>query len=256
MTEKQTLETKYNEIHSKIRDLKVQNRLEIVGIITDVFRPVVDKWALSFSQHSDTNIDFKHSNGETVVDFYLRESWLYDMNPREDKKYIKDAYFSYYTTSTRSEFEYDRLEIIGELISIHRHKQQEIIDTINNCVHFRNEEIKKLQKEKYDVESQIRAIEKQESDEIMTQLKQKLMTSGLTFNKVRVDYLKNKRLYYYYIVSAVASKTNPKSVTYTVKLTTTDGHEIVEERVREININTLIKDSIEWEQMNTKENNG
>ena len=248
MSEKQTLETKYNELHDKIYDLKVQNRLEIVGIITDVFRPVVDKWALSFSQHSDTNIDFKHSNGETVIDFYLRENWAF--NSKEDKRYINDAYFSYYTTSTRSEFEYDRLEIIGELIGIYRHKQQEIIDAINNCVHSRNEEIRNLQKEKYDVESQIRAIEKQESDEIMTQLKQKLMTSGLTFNKVRVDYLKNKRLYYYYVVNAVASKTNPKSVTYTVKLTTPDGYEIVEERVKEIALNTLIRDSIEWEQLN------
>lgn len=250
MSKKQTLETKYNELHGKIHNLKLQNRLEIVGIITDVFRPVVDKWALSFSQHSDTNIDFKHSNGETVIDFYLRENWLSNTLSGDWKKYINDAYFSYYTTSTRSEFEYDRLEIIGELIGIYRHKQQEIIDAINNCVHSRNEEIRNLQKEKDDVESQIRAIEKQENDEIMTQLKQKLMTSGLTFNKVRIDYLKNKRLYYYYVVSAVASKTNPKSVTYTVKLTTPDGYEIVEERVREIAINMLIRDSIEWEQLN------
>lgn len=251
MSEKQTLETKYNELHDKIYDLKLQNRLEIVGIIADIFRPVVDKWALSFSQHSDTNIDFKHSNRETVIDFYLRENWAFDS--KKDKRYINDAYFSYYTTSTRSEFEYDRLEIIGELIGIYRHKQQEIIDAINNCVHSRNEEIRNLQKEKFDIERQIRDIEQQESNEIMAQLKQKLMTSGLTFNKVRVDYLKNNNYRYYgwsHVVNAIASKTNPKSVTYTVKLTTTDGYEIVEERVKEIALNTLIRDSIEWEQLN------
>jgi len=251
MSEKQTLETKYIEISNKIHDLKLQNRLEIVGIITDVFRPVVDKWALSFSQHSDTNIDFKHSNRETVIDFYLRESWLSDI--RENKKHINDAYFSYYTTSTRSEFEYDRLEIIGELIGIYRHKQQEIIDAINNCVHFRNEEIKKLQNESLGIERQIRDIEKQESDEIMTQLKQKLMTSGLTFNKVRVDYLKSRKYRYclYNVVSAVASKTNPKSLTYTVKLKIDNtDYEYIEERVKENAILVLVRDSIEWEQLN------
>jgi hypothetical protein len=247
MTDEQ--KQRLGEIGDQVIDLKNQNKLEITEFTSDLFRPVIEKWSLNFSLYSYNNITFKHSNGETVCELYFRENWDFKSN-----KTIKDAYVSYYSTSTQSEFEYDRLEILGEITNIFRHKKQEFIDAVNNILSVRENEIRTLSEEAGVINAQIQAEKQRIQNEHHKHCLNLLMSSGLTFNKVRVNYLKNKRLYYYYVVSAVASKTNPKSVTYTVKLTTPDGYEIVEERVRENAIITLIRDSIEWEQLN-KENN-
>jgi hypothetical protein len=246
MTDEQ--KQRLGEIGDQVIDLKNQNKLEITEFTSDLFRPVIEKWSLSFSLYSHNNIIFKHSNGENICELYLRENWDFKTH-----KAIKDAYFSYYSTSTQSEFEYDRLEIIGEIINIFRHKKQEFIDSVNNILSIRENEIRTLSEEAGMINAQIQAEKQRIQNEHHKHCVNLLMSSGLTFDKIRVDYLKFRTYKYclHNVVSAVASKTNPKSLTYTVKLKIDNtDYEYVEERVKENAILVLVRDSIEWKQLN------
>ena len=249
MTDEQ--KQRLGEIGDQVIDLRNQNKLEITEFVSDLFRPVIEKWSLGSLLYSYNNITFKHSTGENICELYLRENWDFKSN-----KAIKDAYISYYSTSTQSEFEYDRLEIIGEITNIFRHKKQEFIDAVNNILSIRENEIGTLSEEAGMINAQIQAEKQRIQNEHHKHCVNLLMSSGLTFDKIRVDYLKFRTYRYCLnnVVSAVASKTNPKSVTYKVVLTDSNGYEYNEERVKGIGLNMLLRDSEEWKQLNQKTN--
>jgi hypothetical protein len=143
---------------------------------------------------TNTTINFKmldeNCREKEIFQIYLRENYM--MQERSENAY-RGIDLSYYTTSTNSDFELERLYNLGRVARIVKHSKQEILDKANELAKIYDAELamEKFFERENEVEKQIkafrdeiRAIQKEESKKAL------FSEEGLSFEKESYIQLK------------------------------------------------------------------
>jgi hypothetical protein len=143
---------------------------------------------------TNTTIDFKmldeNCREKEIFQIYLKENYM--MQERAVNAY-RDAQLSYYSTSTNSDFELQRLENLGRVAMLVRNFKEEILRQANELAKIYDNE---LETEKYyerenEVEKQISALRNEIRSIEKEEKKQALFSEeGLTFEKAQYIQLK------------------------------------------------------------------
>lgn len=171
---------------AEVRDQRYQAQQcfhsKLTTTFTKFFMGVVDE---DVAVNGTTNsIVFSMLNEEghlkEIFQIYLRHSW------RSEGMVYHDIQLSYYTTSTSSDFELQRLVNLGRVASVVKGMKQEILDKVNTLADQYNEEVTKLgYYKKIDAfESKISQLRSQIKQIQIEEVKVKLFTEeGLSFEK-------------------------------------------------------------------------
>lgn len=143
---------------------------------------------------TNTTINFKMLDEDCrekeIFQIYLRENYM--MQERNENAY-RGIDLSYYTTSTNSDFELERLYNLGRVARIVKHSKQEILDKANELgkIYYAELEMEKFYERESEIEKQIRVFR----DEISTIKKEEKRVAlfseeGLVFDKAQYIQLK------------------------------------------------------------------
>jgi hypothetical protein len=135
---------------------------------------------------TNTTIDFKmldeNCREKEIFQIYLKENYM--MEERAVNAY-RDAQLSYYSTSTNSDFELQRLENLGRVAMLLRNFKDKVLDQANELAKIYDAELamEKFFEREDEVGRQIKVLR----DEISTLKKEKiqsdLINGGVVFNK-------------------------------------------------------------------------
>jgi hypothetical protein len=145
---------------------------------------------------TQTGICFKKMNEEGTYEkelfsIYLRENYF--SREGRDQMY-RGCELSYYTTSTNSDFELERLENLGRVASLLRNLKDEVVNKANELakIYDAEMEIEKfyereplIEKQISELKNEIRTIEKEEKKQAL------FSEEGLSFEKSRCITLKH-----------------------------------------------------------------
>ena len=144
---------------------------------------------------TQTGIYFKKMNEEGTYEkelfsIYLRETYF---SKEEQKEMYRGCELSYYTTSTNSDFELQRLENLGKVANLIRNFKDEIVNKANELgkIYYAELAMEKFYERESEIEKQIRVFR----DEISTIKKEEKRVAlfseeGLVFDKAQYIQLK------------------------------------------------------------------
>jgi hypothetical protein len=144
---------------------------------------------------TQTGIYFKKMNEEgsyekELFSIYLRETYF---SKEEQKEMYRGCELSYYTTSTNSDFELQRLENLGKVANLIRNFKDEIVNKANELgkIYYAELEMEKFYERENEVEKQISAL-RNEIRSIKKEEKKIALFSeeGLVFDKAQYIQLK------------------------------------------------------------------
>jgi hypothetical protein len=143
---------------------------------------------------TNTTINFKmldeNCRENEIFQIYLRENYM--MKERNENAY-RGIVLSYYSTSTNSDFELERLYNLGRVAKIVKHSKQEILDQANELAKIYDAELamEKFFERENEVEKQIKAF-RDEIRAIQKEEKKVALFSeeGLSFEKESYIQLK------------------------------------------------------------------
>lgn len=137
---------------------------------------------------TQTGIYFKKMNEEGTYEkelfsIYLSETYF---SKKEQKEMYRGCELSYYTTSTNSDWELQRLENLGRVANLIRNFKDEIVRQANELgkIYYAELEMEKFFERESEVEKQIRELRNEISTLKKEEKKQALFSEeGLTFEK-------------------------------------------------------------------------
>jgi hypothetical protein len=164
---------------------------------------------------------------QVEIEGRLKELFTISFYERYKQDTILDL--SYYTTSTQSDFELDRLMLLGRVAEIVKSSSTEILDEIVTIRKEDLQESNQLYSLQDSYSKQISQYEKAERENEKVQIELALRSGGITFSKEL--YLKVKRNFTARIVSMKIDSISASRKTCTVSFKYTLGnHTGVEER--------------------------
>jgi len=127
----------------------------------------------------------EYKNGrEAVTVRFEKEEWRYYR--------INHIRPSFYSTSEASEYELKRMVLIGRVGDILLRQQQEIIDTVNEVLLSKREEVKESGRRLFDTGKKIDNAKKEIADLQQQQLIDRLESEGLEFDTDKSNYFDAK----------------------------------------------------------------
>lgn len=135
---------------------------------------------------TSTSIQFQKKNEEGTYDkemfnLYLKENYF----SKEEQPPYRGLEISYYTTSTNSEWELQRLINLGRVAETFSKFKEEILADANNLRTTYLERIEKgnYWRDDYDLDKQIESIKKVIKEQETNSIREQLFKDGITFSK-------------------------------------------------------------------------
>lgn len=230
-------------LETSLRNLELGEKAEIEDLFTEQFQEILDRWPdLKVNYNYGVTFNRPHpdySYDKELMNLYFRERYSRD-------GLVENIEPGYYTTSSVTEWELDRLEIIGQVIGRFRSVKPILLQRLTEI----RTAYGPLRSEIY---KQIWALEAEESEQKKAIHARKLadgydylLAEGLTFPEVHVDCL-GKWKSAYFVVKATATKPNKQARTYEVTLTGKDGNEWTFDRIKQSALEQLIQMSNEFQ---------
>jgi hypothetical protein len=135
---------------------------------------------------TNTTINFKMLDEDCrereIFQIYLRENYM--MKERSENAY-RDAQLSYYSTSTNSDFELQRLENLGRVATIVRKGKEGILDKANELAKIYDAELamEKFFEREDEVSTQISLLREEINTLNKEKIKSDLISEGVEFSK-------------------------------------------------------------------------
>jgi len=188
----EVLQEQKQKISSQRWECQARFQAALTRCFTKYFRGVVSEDVSIVC--TNTTINFKmldeNCRENEIFQIYLRENYM--MKERNENAY-RGIVLSYYSTSTNSDFELERLYNLGRVAKIVKHSKQEILDQANELAKIYDAELamEKFFERENEVEKQIKAF-RDEIRAIQKEEKKVALFSeeGLSFEKESYIQLK------------------------------------------------------------------
>ena len=189
----ETLQNQKQSISSQRYACQERFQAALTRCFTKYFRGIVSEDIRI--ECTQTGIYFKKMNEEGTYEkelfsIYLRETYF---SKEEQKEMYRGCELSYYTTSTNSDFELQRLENLGKVANLIRNFKDEIVNKANELgkIYYAELAMEKFYERESEIEKQIRVFR----DEISTIKKEEKRVAlfseeGLVFDKAQYIQLK------------------------------------------------------------------